>query len=188
MIGVSCWTIRVVGAELDWHTFALQARDGCFLSGNTKLVARDKAVALSSKELAQSLRDAVMPTMQRRHGEMVELIIEHGDLPRKDSGFDDELIRARIAEGNFAPNKRPAGLSLSSVIQNAAPRQYLCILDSQPCRVIPKGSAKPKTGKPFTFRLSEPNAQWQKGLVGDINQDGSFSITLISSSLTFQKS
>ena len=176
---VPCWTIQVVGADLDWHTVALQTTDGCYLSGNTKLVGRDKAVALSSKELAQSLCDAVMPTMRRRHGEDVELQIEPGQRSRKGAGFDDDLIRARIAAGNFVPNKRPAGFSLSAESLKVVPRQYVCTLASQTCRVIPKGSAKPEAGKPFTFRLSAPNTKWQKGLVGEINPDGSFVVTLI---------
>ena len=180
MINMPCWTIQVVGAELDWHTFALQVKDGCYLSGNTKLVGRDKAVALSSEKLAKDLCDAVLPTMRRRHGECVELRVEPGRSPRNGACFDDDLVSARIRDGNFAPNKRPGGLDFSAQNQKQAPRQYLCTLDSQTCRVIPKGSAKPQPGKPFVFRLAEPNAKWQRGIVGEANLDGSFDLILIS--------
>ena len=179
MIITPCWIIEVVGAELDWHTFALQTKDGCYLSGNTKLVGRDKAVALSSKELAQTLCDAVLPTMRRRHGEEVELQIKPGHLPQKGAGFDDDLIRARIAEGNFAPNKRPSGVSLSLGNTKQAPKHYLCTLGTKTCSVILKGNLKPKMGKPITFRLSEPGSTWQKGIVGEISTKGSFPVTLI---------
>ncbi len=47
------WTIRVEGAAIQWHTFALQSKDGCYISANTKLVGDDKAVSLSNEDLAR---------------------------------------------------------------------------------------------------------------------------------------
>lgn len=102
------WTIRVESAEFQWHTFALQSKGDCFLSANTKLVGFDKAVQLSSEELARLFCDAVFPTLRRRHGEAVLALVT--TCSTTDSRIDDLLVRARIEQGQFAPNKRPSNL------------------------------------------------------------------------------
>lgn len=102
------WTIRVEDAELQWHIFAIQSKGDCFLSANTKLVGFNKAVQLSSEALAESFRDAVLPTLRRRHGDGVSAMV--ATCRTTDSRLDDSLVRARIREGLFAPNKRPASL------------------------------------------------------------------------------
>lgn len=103
------WTIRIDDAALQWHTFALQTKDGCYVSANTKLVASDKAVRISDENLATQFREAIMPTMRRRHGEDVFLTIEEWGTS-KQKPLDDALVRARIEQNNFAPNKRPLGV------------------------------------------------------------------------------
>jgi hypothetical protein len=100
------WTIRIDDAALQWHTFTLQTKDGCYISVNTKLAASDKAARLSSEELAVQFLEAIMPTMRRRHGEEVRLTIEKWGTS-KQKAFDDVMIRARIEQNNYAPNKRP---------------------------------------------------------------------------------
>jgi hypothetical protein len=103
------WTIVIDNAELQWHMFALQSKGDCFLSANTKLVGVDKAVLLSNKELAQSFLDATLPTLCRRHGDAVRCTVAsfHTSQAQVD---DDLLVQARIKEGVFAPNKRPASI------------------------------------------------------------------------------
>lgn len=101
------WTLRVEGAEFQWHIFAIQSKGDCFLSANTKLVGFDKAVQLSSEELAESFCEAVLPTLRRRHGDAVSATV--ASCRSTDSRIDDSLVRARILEGLFAPNKRPKG-------------------------------------------------------------------------------
>ena len=103
------WTIRIDDAPLQWHTFALQVKDGCYISPNTKLVALDKAVRVSSEALAGQFREAIMPTMRRRHGIAVCLTIEKCETSRQ-KALDDVMVEARIAQNNFAPNKRPVGV------------------------------------------------------------------------------
>jgi hypothetical protein len=98
------WTIRVEGANIQWHTFALQAKDGCYLSANTKLVGYEKAVTLSTESLTRRFREAVLELMRKRHGDKVELVVELGG---RKNGTDDVLVEARIAQDVFAPNKRP---------------------------------------------------------------------------------
>jgi hypothetical protein len=100
------WTIRVEDAELQWHIFAIQSKGDCFLSANTKLVGFNKAVQLSSEELARSFCEAVFPTLRRRHGEAVLAIV--ATCRTTDTRIDDSLVRARIEKKQFAPNKRPA--------------------------------------------------------------------------------
>lgn len=92
-------------ARIQNPTFALQVKEYCYLSANTRLVALDKAVALSSESLAQKYRDAVMNTMRQRHGDEVTLQIQ--SCTRDRMSFDDALVLARIEQNMFAPNKRP---------------------------------------------------------------------------------
>jgi hypothetical protein len=103
------WTICVEDAELQWHMFAIQSKGECFLSANTKLVSIDKAVQLSSEELARSFCEAVLPTLRRRHGEAVSAVV--AIFRTTGSRIDDSLVQARIKERLFAPNKRPPGLA-----------------------------------------------------------------------------
>lgn len=103
------WTIRISDAAPQSHLYALQEKDDCFLSANTKLVAVDKAVQVTSEELAMSFREAVLPTLRRRHGDKVQALIY--TCQTSDNRIDDALVVARITEKMFAPNKRPASLS-----------------------------------------------------------------------------
>jgi len=102
------WTIRVEDAELQWHIFAIQSKGDCFLSANTKLVGFDKAVQLSSEELARSFAEAALPTLRRRHGEAVLAVV--ASCRTTDERIDDSLVQARIDEEVFAPNQRPASV------------------------------------------------------------------------------
>jgi hypothetical protein len=90
------------------HTFSIQSKGHCFLSANTKLVGFENAVCLSSEELADSFRAAVLPTLRRRHGEEVIAIIS--TCHTSESSFDDLLVTARIAENLFSPNKPPSSI------------------------------------------------------------------------------
>jgi hypothetical protein len=100
------WTITIDGAELQWHTFALQSKGECFLSAHTKLVGVDKAVLLSTRDLAESFREATLLTLRRRHGEAVRSTV--ATCRTSEVQVDDLLVQARIREGAFAPNRRPA--------------------------------------------------------------------------------
>lgn len=103
------WTIRVEDAEIQRHTFALQSKEDCFLSANTKRAGIDKAVRLSSEDLARFFCEALLPTLRRRHGAAVSLVL--ASCRTTDARTDDSLVRARIEERLFAPNSRPARLS-----------------------------------------------------------------------------
>lgn len=103
---MNSWTIRIEDANLQGSTFALQSKGDCYLSANTKLVGFDKALTVSSEELAQRFLDAVMPTMRRRHGADVDLSVAQC-VQSKKRPLDDVLVIARIEQENFVPNKRP---------------------------------------------------------------------------------
>lgn len=103
------WTIRIDDAAPQWHLYALQEKGDCYLSANTKIVGFDKAVQLTSEELAKSFREAVLPTLRRRHGEDVRALI--CTCQTTSSRVDDPLVKARVAEVMFTPNKRPASLA-----------------------------------------------------------------------------
>lgn len=100
------WTVQVLNANSQRHMLAIQYKNYCFLSANTKLVAPDKAVRLSSEDLAQRFCEAVMPSIQLRHGDSTRLVVCHQTESRT-KPLDDALVVARINENNFAPNKRP---------------------------------------------------------------------------------
>jgi hypothetical protein len=101
------WTIRVEDARIQSPTFAIQSKDDCYVSANTKLVAIDKAVSLSSEQLAERFRDAILDVMRKRHGDVVTLHIQWCSSSGDKRGFDDALVLARIQQNMFAPNKRP---------------------------------------------------------------------------------
>ena len=103
------WTIVIDDAELQWHIFALQSKGDCFLSANTKLVGVEKAVLLSTKDLAESFRDALFPTLRRRHGGAVQATVTSFRTTQEQ--VDDMLVRGRIKESLFTPNKRPASFA-----------------------------------------------------------------------------
>ncbi len=98
------WTIRVVGADLQWHTSWLQSKDCCYLTANTKLSDYSKAVTLTREDLAHEFCQALQGVMRKRHGDDVDLIVEPGGQKKT---VDDDVVIARIAQRLFAPNKRP---------------------------------------------------------------------------------
>lgn len=100
------WTIRVESAVAQAHTFACQNKDGCFVSAHTKLAGFGKHVALSTEKLADTFRTAIYPTMRKRHGDSVELILLKIQTlgGGKVCKIDDEIVLARIRDRNFAPN------------------------------------------------------------------------------------
>ncbi len=102
------WTISIEDAEPQWHLFALQSKGDCYLSANTKIVGFDKAVRLTSKELAIAFRESVLPTLRRRHGDAVLAMIH--SLGTTKMRNDDELVTTRMRESVLAPNKRPVSL------------------------------------------------------------------------------
>lgn len=108
------WTIRIEDANLQGSTFALQSKGDCYLSANTKLVGFDKALAVSSEELAQRFLESVMPTMRRRHGTEVSLSVAHCEQSKK-RPLDDVLVIARIEQANFVPNKPPPRIKENTV-------------------------------------------------------------------------
>ncbi|MFC4161963.1 hypothetical protein [Chitinimonas lacunae] len=103
---IDCWIIQVRGTRIKWQLAYLQQHDECFLTAHTKLGALHRAAKLSTEALAIEFCKAVTKTMLKRHGGQVELVVEKSFLAKKEK-FDDDLVRARIEEGNFAPNRTP---------------------------------------------------------------------------------
>jgi hypothetical protein len=52
------------------------------------------------------------PTLRRRHGDAVQATV--ASCRTTQAQVDDMLVRARISEGQFAPNKRPASFPVRS--------------------------------------------------------------------------
>lgn len=101
------WTISIEDARIQSPTFAIQSKEDCYVSANTKLVAINKAVSLSNEQLAERFRDAILDVMRKRHGDAVTLHIQWCSSSGNKRGFDDALVLARIQQNMFAPNKRP---------------------------------------------------------------------------------
>jgi hypothetical protein len=109
------WSLRVENAEVRANTFALQCKGDCFLSPNTKLASFNKAVRLSSEELARSFSQAVQPTLRRRYGAETYAIVVSCSTTGSSRIDDDLLVQARIEESLFTPNKRPLRLERSDL-------------------------------------------------------------------------
>ena len=105
------WTIRVTDANYQAHLFAIQSKDDCYISANTKIVGFGKAVMISTHELALSFCDSILPTLRRRHGDNVQISL--ATCRTTQTHHDDVLVRARIQEKQFAPNRRPIRLPVS---------------------------------------------------------------------------
>jgi hypothetical protein len=101
---IKYWTIRIDDAALQSPTFALQSKGDCFLSANTKLVGFDKAVQLTTAEIAVSFRNAVLSTLQRRHGDAVRATVMF--CSGTSTNTDDVLVLGRITASLFTPNKK----------------------------------------------------------------------------------
>ncbi len=87
---------------------------------NTKLSDQGKGALLLDEPLAQAFASAVVPVLRKRHGEQVRLVIERwessptgAELARllARARHDTSVVRARIREGNFAPNRPPLVLA-----------------------------------------------------------------------------
>lgn len=104
----TAWSIQVEGAHGQAHTFALQEKDGCFLSAHKKLAGWAKCVRLSSADLAKAFIDALAVVMKKRHGDGVRLMVVPFAGSVRRHLFDDAIVLARIKTHNFAPNKVPA--------------------------------------------------------------------------------
>lgn len=103
------WTAVIDDAEMRWNTLALQCKEDCYLSANTKLVGVEKTLMLSSNELARSFIDATLATLSRRHGNAVRATVAcyltiHVQV-------DAPMVQARIEEKLFAPDKRPTSFT-----------------------------------------------------------------------------
>lgn len=101
------WTIQVKGkvaTNLDVGRLIVQ--DECYVSANTKLCDFANSACLSSEPLAVRYREALLPVLRKRYGDGVHLlVISRGPQGRPE--FDDELVKARIEQEVFAPNRRP---------------------------------------------------------------------------------
>lgn len=105
------WTVRVHGKiATNLDVGRLIVEEGCFVSANTKLCDFANSACLSSESLAKLYLEALLPILRKRYGNGVRLaVFDRGPQGRPE--FDDTLVRARIEQGVFAPNRRPKTLS-----------------------------------------------------------------------------
>jgi len=118
---LSVFALRVEGLPSRSDSFAyLVEKVGCYLSPNTKLADQAKSALLLDELLAEAFVSAVMATLRKRHGEQVGLVVERwesspsgAELARllARARHDTSVVRARIREGNFAPNRPPLVLA-----------------------------------------------------------------------------
>lgn len=105
------WTVQVSGKiATNLDVGRLIVYDECYVSANTKLCDFSISACLSSEALAKRYADALEPVFRIRYGEGVRLTVaDRGPQGRPE--FDDPLVEARIEQGIFAPNRKPAIVS-----------------------------------------------------------------------------
>lgn len=114
---LSVFVLRVEGLTARGDTLAhIVEKHGCLLSPNTKLADQTKGALLLDEILAQAFADAVLPLMRKRHGDEVRLVTQRwesspsrAELARQLAlaGHDTSIVRARLRELNFTPNRAP---------------------------------------------------------------------------------
>jgi hypothetical protein len=88
------------------------------LSAHTKAVSPDKGARLATRELAERAAAALAPVIRKRHGDDARIVVTPvrewggGKLAAARTAAlikaDTAMMEARIAQGLFAPNKRPS--------------------------------------------------------------------------------
>lgn len=82
-----------------------------FLSPNVKLSGIEKVAYIESTSLAEKFKEACMPRLQKRYGAEFDLNVmecegfERNSYTKSKIAKDSEIIKKRLATGNFAPNK-----------------------------------------------------------------------------------
>ncbi len=114
---ITVFTIRIGGLAPRVDTMNYIVEKGiCYLSPNTKLADSEKAARLADVGVAEALAAAIQPFMRKRHGDDVEIVVEKLEFTTSKSErarlvarmlHDTSIVRARLREGNFAPNKAP---------------------------------------------------------------------------------
>ena len=107
--------VEGLGTRSDSLAHLVEKHD-CLLSPNTKLADQTKGALLLDEALAQAFADAVLPTMRKRHGDQVRLVIQcwesspsGAELARQlaRARHDTSIVRAKLRERNFTPNRAP---------------------------------------------------------------------------------
>jgi hypothetical protein len=114
---LALYLLRIDGLAAQADTFAHLIEKGqCYLSPNTKLADQGKCAQLSDVTLAEAFAAAALPVLRKRHGDQVALEVEAWrsvpsatELARIMARVrhDTSVVRARLREKNFAPNRAP---------------------------------------------------------------------------------
>lgn len=87
-----------------------------YLSPNTKLAEPGKGAQLLDASLADEFAAAALPVLRKRHGDQVAIVVEPSESVTSAADFarsmararhDTSIVRARLREQNFAPNRAP---------------------------------------------------------------------------------
>lgn len=112
-ISIDYYTIKPeVKKDAPSNLFYHEQKGELYLSANLRLCSSCKNAHIESLELAQLFVEAIMPTLQRRYGNDFDLrIVKCGSSEnkkiRENIQKESEIIRKRIATGNFASNVAP---------------------------------------------------------------------------------
>jgi len=94
------------------NLFYQDQKDELYISANLRLCSTLKNAHIESEKLAKEFAEAIMPKLQKRYGNdfdlrIVECSSNEGKKLIEKIRIDSEIIKKRIATGNFAGNVAP---------------------------------------------------------------------------------
>jgi hypothetical protein len=102
------------GDQMNYYAY----KGDIYLSPHTKAVSPEKAAHLATRDLAERAAAALAPIARKRYGDAARIVVVPvctfggGKLSMARTAArikaDTEMLEARIAQGVFAPNKRPS--------------------------------------------------------------------------------
>lgn len=101
-------------------------RQSVFLSADLRACTQDKAMMLPDRLLVEALLTAIRSRLVKRYGsdadmQVVAVEISASTHAIRRSAMDSALVRARVEQQVYAPNKLPVGLGALSDIPTVSP-------------------------------------------------------------------
>lgn len=105
------WTVAIALAAQPKVLGKMAGKDQCYLGPHVRLAGESGKALLDSEALARQYADACLPILQDRYGTDVgielQATVARGGIKwtAKKVEKHSEIVRTRLDEGNFAPNR-----------------------------------------------------------------------------------